>query len=56
MRKYIRYEVVTEEGEITFLNYREAFSFFMHISPTFSATMFGVDEFNNYSVIRSKFN
>ena len=50
-RKYGRYIVATEFGEETFFDYREALSYYRRSE---SATLYGVDEYGDTSVILSK--
>lgn len=50
-RKYAWYEVATDFGEHTTDDYREALSIFRRSE---SATIYGIDEIGNYSVILSK--
>lgn len=51
-RKFEHYEVATEMGESATTNYRDAFSEYQHFDG--SATLYGVDEMGEYSVIMSK--
>ncbi len=50
-RKYESYHVATEFGEETFFDYREALSCYRKSE---SATIYGMDEYGNMSVILSK--
>lgn len=50
-RKYESYDVATEFGEDTFFDYREALSYY---GRSESATLYGVDEYGDVSVILSK--
>lgn len=51
-RRYEHYEVATELGEVTTTDYRNAFTEYNHFNG--SATLYGVDEMGNFSVIMSK--
>lgn len=51
-RKYECYVVATEYNEEDFFNYREALSYYMRYRE--SATLYGVDEYGDVSVILSK--
>ena len=50
-RKYESYDVATEFGEETFFDYHEALSYY---GRSESATLYGVDEYGDVSVILSK--
>ena len=52
MKKYVRYEVGTESGEFCTTIYKSAFAFYQ--SARESATLYGVNEMGDFSVIMSK--
>lgn len=52
MKKYSHYEVGTEMGESSHTNYKEAFATYQSFNG--SATLYGINEMGEYSVIMSK--
>lgn len=51
-KKYEKYEVATDMGEHTIYDYHEALSVFRRYDG--SATLYGINEMGDYSVIFSK--
>lgn len=51
-RKYIRYEVATEIAEMVCFDYKDAFRQYQTCGC--SATLYGVDEMGEFTVIMSK--
>lgn len=51
-KKYEKYEVATDMGEHTIYDYHEALSIFRRHDG--SATLYGINEMGDYSVIFSK--
>lgn len=51
-KMYVRYEIATDTSENVTTNYRDAFSEYMRYKG--SATLYGVTEMGDFSVIMSK--